>query len=114
MKRKILILFLVIFILGFMRVSPVLFQEGNPIPVVKGIVELSLNDNDIVQVSNDSKKYLTKTSVGNAPIIELMNKEGWEFQEQLGAGYIFIKDGDRIIIESVQYTGKYKVWTLPE
>jgi len=43
-----------------------------------------------------------------------MNKEGWEFVVQLGAGHIFSKDMDRLIITSVQYTRKYRVWTLTD
>ena len=111
-KRMIIILLSVTLTLGLIIVSPVLFQEGNPIPILKGIVELSSNDDKIIQISETPQRYLSKTNVGNTPLIELMNNEGWEFIEQLGAGYIFSKDGDRLIITGVQYTGKYRVWTL--
>jgi len=52
--------------------------------------------------------------IGKNILIELMNKEGWEFVVQLGAGHIFSKDMDRLIITSVQYTRKYRVWTLTD
>jgi hypothetical protein len=114
MKRKILLLLSVTLILGFIIVSPVLFQEGNPIPILKGIVELSSADNKIIQISETPERYISKTNVGNTPLIELINKEGWEFVEQLGAALIFSKDKDRLIITSVQYTGTYIVWTLSD
>ena len=114
MKRMILILLSVSLILGLIIVSPVLFQEGNPIPILKGIVELSSSDVKIIQISESPQRYLSKTNVGNTPLIELMDKEGWKFFEQLGAAYIFSKVGDRLIITGVQYTGKYRVWTLTD
>ncbi|HZK52947.1 MAG TPA: hypothetical protein VFC84_01895 [Desulfosporosinus sp.] len=110
MKRTILILLSVFILLGLIIVSSVLFQEGNPIPILKGIVELSSSDDKIIQISETPQRYLSKTNVGNAPLIELMDKEGWKFVEQLGAGYIFSKDGDRLIITGVQYSGEYIVW----
>lgn len=112
MKKIIVILLSSIFILGFMRLSPALFQEGNPVPILKGIVKLSSSDEKIVQISESPQQYLTKTNAGSTPLVKLMNKEGWKFDEHLGSGYFFSKDGDKLIITSVQYTGKYRVWTF--
>ena len=114
MKKVIIFLLSVTLILGLVIVSPVLFQEGNPIPILKGIVELSSSDDKIIKISETPQRYLSKTNVGDTPLIELMDKEGWEFVEQLGAGYIFSKVSDKLIITSVQYTGKYRVWTLTD
>lgn len=111
-RKPIIMLVSVILILGLIKISPVIFQEGNPVPILKGIVKLSTSDDKIIQISENPQRYLTKTSTGDTGLIDLMNKEGWEFVEQMGAGYIFSKAGDRLVIVSVQYTGKYRIWNL--
>lgn len=75
-RRPIIILVSAILILGLIKISPVLFQEGNPVPILKGIVELSTSNDKIIQISERPQRYLTKTSVGDTPLIDLMNKEG--------------------------------------
>lgn len=88
-----------------------LFQEGNPIPILKGITALNKKV-DIVEISKEPKTYITKTDKGSSPITKLMEREGWKFEEQLGAGYIFSKDDNKLIITSTEYTGKYMIWNL--
>lgn len=102
----------VIIILAFIAVYPVLFQEGNPLPILKGITALNIKKSEIVQISDEPRIYLTKTEEGVSPVTELMEREGWKFDEQLGAGYIFSKDNSELIVESTQYTGKYTIWKL--
>lgn len=102
----------VIIILAFIAIYPVLFQEGNPLPILKGITALNIKKSEIVQISDEPRIYLTKTEEGVYPVTELMEREGWKFDEQLGAGYIFSKDNSELIVESTQYTGKYTIWKL--
>lgn len=101
---------LIILIFGLITISPALFQEGNPIPVFKGMMKLSLNQDKIVQISDSPKKYISKTNIGENLLIKLLEKESWKFDEQLGAGYLFSKDENKLVVTSVQYTRKYKVW----
>jgi len=110
MKKIIVILLLILLILGITTVSKVLFQEGNPIPVFTGIGKLSFGGNEIVKISDSPRIYISKTSDGNYPLIELMKNDGWRFEEQLGAGHIFLKDESKLIITSVQYTRRYTIW----
>ncbi len=108
-KKKILIPLLIALILAFIVVYSVLFQEGNPIPIIKGITALN-KENEIVQISKNPEIYLTKTDKGSSSITNLMKNEGWKFEEQFGSGYIFSKDDNKVMITSTQYTGKYKIW----
>ena len=86
-----------------------LFQEDNVIPIIKGIIHLN-RDNSIAEISKEPKKYLTKSEQGSLPIVELMEDEGWQFDDQLGSGYIFSKDSKDLLIISRQYTRKYRIW----
>lgn len=110
-KNKILIIILIIVISLFILVSPVLFQEGNPMFILKGIIALD-NENDIVKISDEPQKYLTKTDYNSSPIITLFEEEGWTLEDQLGSGYIFSKDGSKTIVIGTQYTKKYTIWEL--
>lgn len=112
-KKIILILLLVILVFGFIMIYPVLFQEGNPLPILKGIIELSFTNSYIIKISDEPQIYITKTNKGNSPIIELMEKEGWKFGNQAGSGYLFSKGGNKKVISSVQYTSKYIIWEIP-
>jgi len=112
-KKVLLIVFLIIMIVVFITIYPILFQEGNPLPIIKGIMALSFSNSDIVKISDEPQRYITKTAKGNTPIIELMDKEGWKLDDQAGSGYIFSKDGNILTISSVQYTKKYRIWKNP-
>lgn len=114
MNKKItLIVSLIILIVGFIIIYPVLFQEGNPLPIAKGIMELNFNGKTIAKVSNKPLRYITKISEGDTPIMKMMDKEGWVFVEQFGSGYLFSKEEQNKTITSVQYTRKYRIWGMP-
>lgn len=112
-KKIILIVLLVIVVFGFIRIYPILLQEGNPLPILKGIIELNFSSSDMVKISDEPQRYITKTDKGNSPTIELMEKKGWKFDDQAGSGYIFSKDDNRKTISSGQYTRKYIIWEIP-
>ncbi len=113
MKKIVLILFVVVLFFGFIIIYPILFQEGNPFSILKGIAELSFNEDEIVKISDEPQRYITKTDTGKSPIIDLMGQESWDFEDQMGSGYIFYKEGNRKNVSSVQYTKRYIIWELP-
>lgn len=93
--------------------KPIIFQEGNPIPIMNGILKLSTKKYDIVKVSQEPIKYITKTSKEDYLIKNKMKEDGWDFKEQLGSAYLFTnKDSETVLIERAQYTEKYTIWTL--
>lgn len=112
-KKIVLILFVVVLAFGLIIIYPVLFQEGNPLPILKGIAKLSFDEDEIVKISDNPQRYISKTDTGKSPIIDLMSQESWEFEDQMGSGYIFYKNGNRKNVSSVQYTKKYIIWELP-
>lgn len=114
MKDKKMILWtvsivLVILIILAIVTYPVLFQEGNALPILKGVISLNKN-NDLIQISKEPKIYISKTDKGSFPMIKLIEAEGWKFEDQFGAGYVFSKEDTKLTITSRQYTGKYTIW----
>ena len=55
---------LAIFVLAFLLYSPIIFQEGNPWPEIKGIAQLKFSDSDIVKLSGSDNKFMTESKNG--------------------------------------------------
>lgn len=109
---KIIVIAIIIFVLGILiyNFSPVIFQEGNPWPEIKGIAELTFGEEKLVKLSDSENKYLTK-SEGGAEIIKLyMENNGYEFSEQMGSGYFFNSSDGNIIVAKRQYSRFYSIW----
>jgi len=71
LKNKAIIIGIVSFAFGALiyNYSTVIFQEGNPWPKIKGIVQLTFSGSDIVKLSGSDNEYLTR-SKGGPGVIE--------------------------------------------
>lgn len=107
-------------LLGFLVGSfgNILFQEGNPIPILSSIIKLEFTDVEYVELSTVPERYISEIELGNndwySVVKEFMETRGWEYKEQIGSGLIFEKDKDQIIVSTRQYTKNYFIWSLPE
>ncbi|MEW9670606.1 hypothetical protein [Ammoniphilus sp. 3BR4] len=92
--------------------SALISQEGNPIPFATAIIKLDTTNSDMIKVTEqpDEITYIARTSSGNKPFTNFMKTKGYQFKEQLGSGYIFEKNGEKLIVSSRQYTGNYTIW----
>lgn len=113
-KRKYFILLVIIILTSLPLIyKDIIFQEGNPLPILKGIIKLN-NSNTYVEIYNNPVTYLTKTNKKNE-LFEYIEKENSvKFKEQFGSGYIFESNDKNIIITSRQYTRFYKIWFYSE
>lgn len=118
-KKPLVICLAVILILVLFTIlyAPVIFQEGNPLPLLQGIVKLQLSEEKIIPVSNSSVTtpavYITKTKGGVDALLQYMKDEGWTMAEQLGSGYVFKKHENTITVISRQYSRFYQLWKVP-
>ncbi len=103
MKKKALIM-LVLFL-------PAILQEGNPLPILKGIVRLQLSDERLMFI--DSDRYITRTEGSDDVIISFLENNGWMFEEQFGSAYIFNKQDNLINVGSKQYSRYFRLWQIP-
>ncbi|MHB1419384.1 MAG: hypothetical protein ACYCX4_07290 [Bacillota bacterium] len=99
---------LIVILLLFWAESKVIFQEGNPIPLVLAISKLHLTGSSLERISN-REMYIVRSKDGNEPYIDYMEKQGWKFVEQLGAGLVFEKHGTKIVSTSRMYSRFYMV-----
>lgn len=103
-----------IFGLGLFLYYPIFFQEGDPWPQIKGIARLTLDKNEIVKISDQENKYMTKSEGGKEAVINFMRQKGFDFVEQFGSGYVFERQGKSIVVVHRQYSRLYSLWNFPE
>ena len=115
-KKLLLIALLVVLIVGgwIIFYSSIIFQEGNPWPQIKGIVRLNFGSREVVKLDIGDNKYITKSD--NPEIIKSFMKErGYEFREQLGAGYLFQSlTGESAVVVHRYYSRYYSLWSITE
>ncbi len=104
MKKKLLVISILLALILIIQKN-VIFQEGNPIPVVIGILKLELTSNDLVEISEN--KYIVKNDLKE--YIKLKENQGYEYVEQLGSGYVFVKEEKSYISQTKQYTRRYRI-----
>lgn len=65
---------------------------------------------------NGYEWYISKMNQGEAyeHLKQMMNEKGWNYKEQMGAGFIFQKENkEELIVESEMWTGKYVIFQIP-
>ena len=107
----ILIILLGLFIIGY---KDVFFQEGKPLPLVKGIGKMMVTGKPIVQYAENPDKYIMKFDNGYVPLKQFMKEKGWEYQEQVGSGFVFRKGNENTTITTRWYTKKFLLIYLNE
>ena len=113
-KNIAIIIAIVSFALGALiyNYSIVIFQEGNPWPEIKGIVQLKFSGKDIVQLSGSDNKFMTESKNGTM-IHDFMKDRGYEFTGQMGSGYFFeTATGQKAIATHKYYSRYYSLWTI--
>lgn len=116
-KAILLIVSLVVLIVGISALvySPVIFQEGNPWPQIRGIAQLNFTGKDMVKLSSEENKYMTKSKNGAGVIKEYMKDKGYNFTEQMGSGYLFQSStGESAVATHRYYSRFYSLWKITE
>ena len=115
-KKILLIALLLVLAVGFLMFfySLVIFQEGNPYPQIKGIIQLKFGDSDIVRLLGSDNKFMTESKNGTM-IHDFMKTRGYEFTEQIGSGYFFKSaTGQSAVVTHRYYSRFYSLWTFTE
>lgn len=82
-------------------------QDENHFAIVRALPEAILNKNT---VRIDNETYL---AAGSDRFIEEMERQGFIFSEQMGAGYFFKKNGADYISLSRMYSSKFMLFSVP-
>ncbi|MEH7081829.1 hypothetical protein V7139_03715 [Neobacillus drentensis] len=120
--RKITVTLVIVSVIGCGLVvssfGSVLFQEGNPIPLMISALKLHFSDSEFELFAKTEKrsKYLSESN-GNSNynvVKNYMKSKGWKFQEQMGSGLIFTKNGEDAIVVVKQYSRNYFIWEIQQ
>ena len=104
-----------IFILVVLFYSPIIFQEGNPTPLAKGIIRLNFTQDKIIKLDMNGGRYLTKSNNDQEVIKLYMNDNGYNFIEQMGSGYFFQSiTGESAVATRKHYSRFYSLWNIIE
>lgn len=99
------------------RFGSALAQEGNPLPILASILDLEISGSAYEQFaeSETQHRYVSPNTgeLRYNVIIEFMKDKGWDFEEQLGSGFVFIKGDESLVIESKLYSEHYFLWDVP-
>jgi len=113
-KKVLLIISFIILVMGIFIFfySPVIFQEGNFWPQIKGITQLTFGKSDIVKLSGSNNKYFTKSKGGWDIVDSFLKNKGYEFTEQMGSGYFYKSSDSDVVITRRQYSHFYVIWAI--
>jgi len=115
MNKKVAIIFfsaISILLIAFFTYKDVIYQEGDPLPVIKGIVQL--NSKSYAKISDNPLKFITKTNDKSELFSYIEKENNVKFTDQMGAGYIFNGPDKNVILISKHYTRFYQVWKYTE
>ncbi|WP_088102953.1 hypothetical protein [Halalkalibacter urbisdiaboli] len=121
MKKWLIIIGVLIVILGIVAVDSKFYYPTLPIESVskKEVLE-SLNDTsqDIVKIAEENgyEWYITPEKQGKAHenLKNMINSNGWQFQQQEGSGYFFEKGDNTLIATTQMWTGNYVIVKIPK
>ena len=113
-KSLVTMIILGVVVVGLLGVfAPLFRQEGNPLPFISAAARLAANHTQIEPLSPLAGRYLIRSGDGIAPVVQLLESQGWQYQEQMGAGIIFYKDGVIMTALSRMYSRLYMVISIP-
>lgn len=114
-KIPFFIILIILFVSALLLLySPIIFQEGNPWPQIKGIAKLTFGSQKIVKLDIGKNKYISRSN--DPEIIKSFMKEGgYNFTEQMGSGYMFqSEDGKGAVAVHRYYSRYYSLWSITE
>ncbi|AZT91570.1 hypothetical protein ELD05_13785 [Caldicellulosiruptor changbaiensis] len=115
-KRKVILVFLsllFLFILFYYNIKlTYIFQEGNPISLLKGIYKLEHYKLEIVPVAKNKLIQKVQAPEGLTPLNDYLKKYNWKFADQLGSVIIYKRGNQQLVIKMRMFTQKYVVYEL--
>lgn len=84
----------------------------------EAVSKVNASNENIVKLTEEDGYdwYISKMQQGKAyeDLKQMMKDKGWIYKEQMGAGFIFQKENEDLIIESEMWTGKYVLFQMPK
>lgn len=113
MSKRLNVLIIVLFsilIIPFLVFSPTIFQEGNPLPVMSGIMKLSMTGEGYAKINEH--KYIVRANEKDIKKLEdYLAQNNLVHAEQMGSAHLFKdKNGKTYTAISRMYTTSFEIW----
>ncbi len=91
----------------------VFVQEGNPLPVLWGILRLEFSRGDVVRISPQwDGMLMIRAGQGLSPLTEHLGDHGWQLEEQLGSMAFYAAGDNRLSVHLRMFTRWYVICDL--
>lgn len=107
--KPILVVIVSIIILILLININIIFQEGNPLTIFRGIFRLSSSET-FVKIKDNPVTYVTITDDADDLFAYIEESDNVSYKEQVGSGHIFENRNKVVILTSRQYTHNYQIW----
>lgn len=123
-KKLSLALLVAVFIVGFFVYINKLYYPEHPIESLSAkeiLHKLNTSDEEVVKLAEENNYiwYITKSHNIDSKmdvdekIINMVHAKGWSYQNKMGSGLFFEKDGEKLIITTEMWTSKYVLIQVP-
>ena len=121
LKKSIMsVLVFIIILFGILFYSKI-YYPSLPIDSVSKrevVQKANKSDDSIVYLTTENgyEWYISKVNQGEAYeyLKQMMKRKGWNYKEQMGAGFFFQKESKELIIESEMWTGRFVIFQIPK
>ncbi|CAG9621541.1 hypothetical protein [Sutcliffiella rhizosphaerae] len=123
MKRAGVIFGIILIVMIIVSFVNKLYYPPLPINGITGkeaIAKLQNSNSGMVEIATEGDYVWYITSTENQGVYKedlltkkLMVSYGWEFEEKLGSGLIFVQDGETMVVTTEMWTGKYVLIKIP-
>jgi len=113
-RAAIPLVFVVMFflVLAFFS-SPIFFQEGYALPVLRALAAVEFLNRDLARIDGPAIKYLQKEGPV-ATLTDYLAGYGWVFKDQLGSAIFYERNGQTLYVKTRQLTRFYSVYELDQ
>lgn len=113
-NKFLLIMVLVLMIAAalFILNRRVIFQRGNPLPYIAGMLQLNSQRPYVKVADGEGLIYITKRNDYGGLHEFIETSYDVDFTEQMGSGYIFRSEHKKLVVLSEIYWKYYIVWTI--
>lgn len=105
----IITILIIVLLLFSAYIWPVIFQEGNPLPILWGLILLELTGRNLVAVAD--YKLIQKVGPETA-LSEYLAGYGWRLKDRLGAGIFYHRNNTELFIEARMFSRFYIIYEL--
>ncbi len=105
----IITILIIILLLFSAYIWPVIFQEGNPLPIFWGLIRLELTGRNLVAVTD--YKLIQKAGPEDA-LSEYLAGYGWQLKDRLGSAIFYHREDRELFVEARMFSRFYVIYEL--